>query len=173
MQAHKHVCTNARTHSNTHAHAHTHTHARARTHTHTHRHTHTHTHTLTHTHTHTHTNTNTHTLSLSLSLCSDRSAMGHAVSMCTSSKYRKKSPSEVRREAHRAQTFYENTRKRNTELSVQQQNTETHQGPYAPQGSRKLRKWSRRSKSVLPTILDPMKLPTSAHVLTVDRRSKF
>ena len=25
------------------------------------------------------------------------------------------------------------------------------QGPYAPQGSRRLRKWSRRSKSVLPT----------------------
>ena len=26
-----------------------------------------------------------------------------------------------------------------------------HLGPYAPQGSRKLQKWSRRSKSVLPT----------------------
>ena len=59
--------------------------------------------------------------------CSDRSAMGHAVSTCTSSKYRKKSPSEVRRDAHRAQTFYENTRKRNTEDGVRQQNTETDQ----------------------------------------------
>ena len=58
---------------------------------------------------------------------SDMSAMGHAVSTCTSSKYRKKSPSEVRRDVHRAQTFYENTRKRNTEQSVQQQNTETDQ----------------------------------------------
>ena len=58
---------------------------------------------------------------------SDRSAMGHAVSTCTSSKYRKKSPSEVRRDAHRAQTFYENTRKRNTEHGVRQQNTETDQ----------------------------------------------
>ena len=58
---------------------------------------------------------------------SDRSAMGHAVSTCASSKYRKKSPSEVRRDTHRAQTFYENTRKRNTEHGVRQQNTETDQ----------------------------------------------
>ena len=55
------------------------------------------------------------------------SAMVHAVSTCTSSKYRKKPPSEVRRDAHRAQTFYGNTRKRNTEHSVQHQNTETDQ----------------------------------------------
>ena len=59
--------------------------------------------------------------------CSDRSAMGHAVSTCTSSKYRKKSPSEVRRDAHRAQTLYKNTRKGNTEHRVRQQNTETDQ----------------------------------------------
>ena len=59
--------------------------------------------------------------------CRDRSAMGHAVSTCTTSKYRKKSPSEVRRDAHRAPMFYENTRKRNTEHWVRQQNTETDQ----------------------------------------------
>ena len=58
---------------------------------------------------------------------SDRSAMGHAVSTCTSSKYRKKSPTEVRRDKHRAQTFYENTRKSNAEHRVRQQNTETGQ----------------------------------------------
>ena len=45
---------------------------------------------------------------------SDRSAMGHAVSTCSSSKYRKKSPSEARRDVF-AQTFYENTRRGNTE----------------------------------------------------------
>ena len=53
--------------------------------------------------------------------------MGHAVSTCTSSKDRQKSPSEVTRDAHRAQTFYENTRKGNTEHGVRQQNTETDQ----------------------------------------------
>ena len=53
--------------------------------------------------------------------------MGHAVNTGTSSKYRKKSPSEVRRDAHGAQTFYENTRKGNTEHRVLQQNTETDQ----------------------------------------------
>ena len=56
-----------------------------------------------------------------------KSAMEHAVSACTSSKYRKKSPSEVRRDAHSAQTFYENTRKGNTEHRVRQQNTDTDQ----------------------------------------------
>ena len=57
----------------------------------------------------------------------DISAMGHAVSTCTRSKYRKKSPSEVKRYAHRAQMFYENTRKDNTEHRARQQNTETNQ----------------------------------------------
>ena len=58
---------------------------------------------------------------------SDRSAMGHAVSTCTSSKYRKKFASEFRRDAHRAQTWYENSRKGSTEGRVRQQNTETDQ----------------------------------------------
>ena len=54
---------------------------------------------------------------------------GHAVSTCTSSKYRKKSPSEVRRDAHRAQTFYEDTRKRNTEHTKTDQMCEVFHSP--------------------------------------------
>ena len=58
---------------------------------------------------------------------SDRSAIGQAKSTCTRSKRRKKSPSEVRLNAHRAQTSYENAREGKTKHRVWQRNTEKDQ----------------------------------------------